>query len=789
MWDIAFVEENRSGLLESSLGYVPLMVHLLETVTDEPVSIEKLSGGLWCISATVSLRTYLGSPDLRLVPALIRATAYSETCKKNITNILMNISLERTIHSYLLRQDFGYMEYLKREVTAASNNPIYYNSFQCLFTDIELNHLRVALDLGVHEFFLQKLMSKGNVPSQWDEVGKRCLNILMYISRFEYGARAICKLRDSEFLYLLLKDTTIQGMKAAFLIANCFGRLEANSSRKPLLEDKPTILPLIRECLDVTLDYDPAATKVKDMEAKGFVMGVIQINTIASALRNLSLCDKNKAIIVQDKALLRNICLCLEAFINKAPQFGGVYNNMWRPAGGGGEDYFSASDLIELLLQLSFYFEDDDALLSFFDEVGEYRLSSLVSVLLTIEDLPIEAHHMAAILYRRYFPNGEIAPMEVVPDPACFKVPPPAEEVPLQPPKHIIVSYSPVMRPDLVHSLLSSLKAAGYDVWTEQEGSIIADPLSSSAGSRSQFWEKAVDLAEVVVVCVSRPYKASAQYRLDGKYIHQQQELRGLKVRYLMLDEHYTTRSEEIVDGWLGYLIGTSSWQPFWDIDRHSARAVKFIVDAVDADLAEQQNNRAWVERQTRLKQQDQPHQKPDSSPLTSASPTISWESHHNHHSRIPLEACAVAWSLVQQQRKAKYPGALRGLLEDLGVEKAADLSLLDEHECLLLSSLLRAPQQRSFIEALALDLSLLDNRPTHFHLTGVLSTAMHAAWILLDNKRSRYPAGFLGIKDDFGVERAEDLSALDAPELALIAQFLKKPQQQSFLSSLGISL
>jgi hypothetical protein len=406
LWDIAFIENNRRGLVHPDLEYVPLMVHILETVDNEVVSIEKLSGGLWCLSASMTLRKYLGSPELRLVPALIRATSLSFTCKKNITNILMNISLERSIHPYLLRPEFGYVEFLKREITANPDNPIYYNSFQCLFTDIEAKNLPVTLDLGIHEFVLQRLIFRGYSPETWNEVAKRCLNILMYISRFPVGAQAIQNLHQTAYLYELAKDHHVHGMKAAFLIANCFGREEANSTSKSLLEDKPSILPLIRECLDVTIDYDPTSTKVKDMEGKGFVMGVIQINTIASALRNLSLSDKNKAIILQDKALLRNICACLEAFIHKAPQFGGVYNNMWRPAGGGGEDYFSVSNFIELLLQLSFFFkldgEDDVIFLTSFDEIGEYRLSSLISVLLTMEDLPLDARRMCLCLINRF---------------------------------------------------------------------------------------------------------------------------------------------------------------------------------------------------------------------------------------------------------------------------------------------------------------------------------------------------------------------------------------------------
>ena len=37
-----------------------------------------------------------------------------------------------------------------------------------------------------------------------------------------------------------------------------------------------------------------------------------------------------------------------------------------------------------------------------------------------------------------------------------------------------------------------------------------------------------------------------------------------LKIIFVMMDETYTTRSTESVDGWLGIMIGDNLWQALW---------------------------------------------------------------------------------------------------------------------------------------------------------------------------------------------------------------------------------
>jgi hypothetical protein len=57
----------------------------------------------------------------------------------------------------------------------------------------------------------------------------------------------------------------------------------------------------------------------------------------------------------------------------------------------------------------------------------------------------------------------------------------------------------------------------------------------------------------------------------------------------------------------------------------------------------------------------------------------------------------AVGWSFIDT-KKSKYPGVLKGTIEDLGVEKAEDLSFLEPSELLLLSFTLKKPQQKPFL-------------------------------------------------------------------------------------------
>ena len=404
LWDISFVEAHRE-ILCAFENFLPTLAWVMENASHDPQTIEKCTGVLWCLSATPNCRLPLCAEVHRLVPLLLQATTINGMIKTNVTNILLNCSIDSRTHGVLLAPEHGYLDYLKASVEAEPDAPIYYNAFQCLFTDISREQIAVVVTMNIHDFIMRKLISCGHEPEFWGEIGKRCLNILMYLSRYPESAEGIRQLKQRSFLYSLLEDYEINGIKACFIVANCYGKEEGNATTRSFLEERATALPMVTSCLDANINYDPKNRKIKALEAKGYVIGVIQLNVISSALKNLSLIDRNKSILLEDRKLLADLLHCIQVFIDNGPQFGGYFNNMYRMAGGGGDDLFSVENFLELILQLSYQFVDDASLAKDFNVIKGYKISQMLKSLLELPEerrVTFEMKQIAVTLLQRY---------------------------------------------------------------------------------------------------------------------------------------------------------------------------------------------------------------------------------------------------------------------------------------------------------------------------------------------------------------------------------------------------
>jgi hypothetical protein len=56
---------------------------------------------------------------------------------------------------------------------------------------------------------------------------------------------------------------------------------------------------------------------------------------------------------------------------------------------------------------------------------------------------------------------------------------------------------------------------------------------------------EAIEAANVVIICVSKQYKESANCRMEAKYANQRLKKGKLKIVYVMMQEEYTTVSCE----------------------------------------------------------------------------------------------------------------------------------------------------------------------------------------------------------------------------------------------------
>lgn len=113
-----------------------------------------------------------------------------------------------------------------------------------------------------------------------------------------------------------------------------------------------------------------------------------------------------------------------------------------------------------------------------------------------------------------------------------------------------------------VVTLTGMLRKRGLDVWRDEEGSSLVKRIS---GSSMDIMAEAIEVAEFVVVFVSRAYRDSYNCKLEGKYAQIRERAGLATIIYVMMEEDYTPQSESGVDGWLGIMIGDSIWYRGWD--------------------------------------------------------------------------------------------------------------------------------------------------------------------------------------------------------------------------------
>jgi len=101
----------------------------------------------------------------------------------------------------------------------------------------------------------------------------------------------------------------------------------------------------------------------------------------------------------------------------------------------------------------------------------------------------------------------------------------------------------------LVKMLSSMLKARGFDVWTYDEGSSLVGP---EQGSSMAKMSEAIEVAEYVIVFISRAYRDSYKCKLEGKYAQGRERAGLATIIYVMLEEAFCPDENNQVDGWLG---------------------------------------------------------------------------------------------------------------------------------------------------------------------------------------------------------------------------------------------
>jgi hypothetical protein len=708
LWKLAENDKYKDALCDPSLDLLSTLRTILESFDEE--AHEPATGILWYLSRSGVGKVRIASNELQLIPVLISFLSKgNSTARTQVFSAFINVLQVKATHNYILTPEFGFLKVISEQLTIDSNNVVVFKSMSNFAIECTAEHAQLVIDQGILELMARKLFSGrhwiGNIPEEF------CLRFLTRISSSKCGGDAIRSLNKPEFFMKFIKSSGLEKIYGTIIVANVYGKEENSAHTKALLASDSGILELIICVLDYSIHpKDGSAAKRAKDRLNGFPYGIIGLKEVSSALKNLSISDENKKDLVRHPKLLDFSCEAILSYLSNNPHYTCRNELSEASAGGGGSDFDSFENLVEFLLQLSFYFEEDEPLRSHFKKCS----FDVKTVMKSIVDLPLERNcpfeskQFANLLLKRLEPQPvksvekKVQPKEAAKKKISDTLNEVASSSPSKPTiggtqQHIMLSYSWSKNKPHVIALGKKLRDLGYDVWRDEEGSNI---FPSMQGDIEDAMAEAIQKSFAMVVFVSQQYKESVNCRAEAKYARAREANGFLKLIYVMVDENYHTRSSpRAVDGWLGFMVGSDLWYPLWQMNQLEQTA-KAIADLV-GDHAKNNGSSSGVDFPSPIamksssttaipvtvKPGDQ--QLPVGSPIAVGGSTASSRDYET------------GWEIVSEPKKAKDSAALASLLDEHGVYSLKDFMKLDPEYFESLGVLLKTVPQKCFREAM----------------------------------------------------------------------------------------
>eukprot|EP01041_Mallomonas_annulata_P016772 gene16772-34858_t len=314
---------------------------------------------------------------------------------------------------------------------------------------------------------------------------------------------------------------------------------------------------------------DALSNTVNRINGNGYCYGIFNFQIIIKAILTLSISDANKVILSRQKVTIPLVKV-LTDFLSEDE--GDRY-------GGGNQDIVSAEYAVETLLQLSFTFESDEDLRASdlippHDGSMEYFTSLLTLLSSSQSRLSFPFRIIASNLLSRLVNSTSREGLATSPRShsntnitTLHSTTTTTTATNLNPShsSHVMISYcwGNHSKPENVKALTNCLRRMQYDVWRDEEGSLLMEAMS---GATEDCIAQAIELSSTVILCVSREYKESANCRLEAEYAQQLAKKGKLNLIFAMMDSEYTTVSKpDYLDGWLALIVGDSMWYELWD--------------------------------------------------------------------------------------------------------------------------------------------------------------------------------------------------------------------------------
>jgi hypothetical protein len=704
-------EEHRELLCYPEVNLFQILKDILISLQDaDDGSLSFAVSFLLRLSLNDSGQVIIGSREMDLVPVLAKLMKQTMDYSVSVNSgvILGNCAIMQSSHESLMNPDIGYLEYWKLKMCDNDDDPQIYDPLAFLVVHMTDDNITYQFQsLGLVEMLFKKLSSYGSDPFKWaEEVTVNTSAILNFFTWYSRSAIAAKIVRDvvgsSQFFLELLTYDKKEGIQATIIAANIYGKEEKNQFTSSLLETNKGILPFLVDVLEILLNSsNPLNTARKaileSLQKRGYDYFGILVKDIASALRNLSISDGNKNIMINySKRLFSLISQTIKLYIDNSEVCKVIQDNGVRcTLGGGGKDAESVETLLEVLLQLSFQFDEDKhatvTMRDAFIVKDCFDIEELLEELLKIaqdRSLPFTAKSFATTLLNRLKPP----PDQSVKEDIQLRIETEANKE--KPPRHIMLSYSWSASKPLVVSLGNKLKEMGYDIWRDEEGSSI---LPSMSGDVTDMMAEAIQLSHMMIIFVSPEYKESTNCRSEANYARSRSLSHNLKLVYVMVNEGYHTRSSpRSVDGWLGFMVGSELWYTLWHSNQVESTAKQ--LESLIGDFGKRSHNASFANSIVRgptiaVKESS------SASKNDQASPKRDDIKKQNSTASGPCDY-ETAWSCLEG-KKSICPKAFPIFLEELCIEDIADFKNLELKMIEVLAGLLKPTQEAKFRKAM----------------------------------------------------------------------------------------
>jgi hypothetical protein len=565
--------DNMSVLCSNKdLSLLSSLKQLLEKSIDDTYCLDWIINCLCCLSSgDVSCAAAISSKDLGLFSILLKMLKSTSDTNMidRIETTISNCSIFSVSHSYLLSSEIGWLDHLEKRLKEKPNDILSYKRFVSMVGDMKNEDILVLINRKIPDMILQKMVSSDPGKKEDQEVMNEAMKFIMYFSKLMNGYRYLKEYlnlhrKHLDFLLAFVSSdapiTSMNGIRAIVILTNVYGRDEGDREQsKALLASHPDILQVLIDIMDAIMNWDVSRKEVKNLLKKGFEYG-FRISVVAVALRNLSISDENKKIMIKYPKLIGLACQGIKLFIDDAPECKGIHPGdlYYSPGGGGGKDLVTVEHLLELLVQLSFITESEKTAKLKESDLSDpsYNLKKMMEDLLdlpTERNLTFEANQFAQQLLAKVSPvQKESKPKDSLTGQRLQQ--------------HVMLSYSRSTSKDLVVAFGKKLKDMGYDVWRDEEGSSILGPVSMT-GNTLDAMTSAVEKSYMMIIFVSPEYKESTICRIEGQCGFSLARTGKPQILYVMMRENYHME----VDGWLGAMIGKELWYPLWNANQLEA--------------------------------------------------------------------------------------------------------------------------------------------------------------------------------------------------------------------------